>query len=368
MPRDSPYSDWRVIIIKYLSTFFERFLKGPSRAIVVQAFLTISPTIPIDLRKSFGESTTKRLFFVAAGFSIFFCLLVTAFLCFLEGTLFGSDPAQRYFIQDRWNIILYALVCPIYSALSCCLIALTIQEWSTLADYADAKAAPDPRPRSRYRLYAVFFLAFLLCTIFITNYMDDVLNPVSLDSERARLYWFMRDLGSGQRTLNRVGYYYVALNFSLLFLTLLGIACFLSLSAEVLRAGSSADADRIDSFDDLYVKLHSFTNGYLLAKGLAAAYTANFYIWAVSPLGKTDNLLFAQIAITVVGVFFVAVPRQYIELKWFELWQKSGRPFEYRETRSTYVKTIASLLDAIFITSILGSWGFDFPSLARWLT
>ena len=286
----------------------------------------------------------------------------------MEGTLFGSDPTRRYFVKDGWNIFLYIVVCPTYCGLSCCLIARTIKEWSTLADYADAKTAPDPRPRNLYRFYAVFFLALLLCTIFITNYLDDILNPTMQDAAKARVYWFMHDFGEGRRTLNRVGYYYVALNFSLLFLTLLGVACFLSLAAEVMRAGSAEDPDRIDSFDVLYVKLQSFTIAYLLMKGLAATYTVNFFVWAVSPLGKTENLLAAQIALTVVGFFFIAVPRQYIELKWFELWSRSGKPFEYRETRSTEAKRWGGLLDTLFIASILSAWKVDFPSIAEWFS
>lgn len=368
MPKDSPYSDWRVTPLKYVVVFFERFVKGPLRAIFVQLFLTISPSIPIDLRKSLSEMDPKRLFSVSYIIALFFCFFVTAILCLIEGTLFGSDPARRYFVGDGWNIFLYIFVCPTYCALSCCLIARTIKEWSILADYADAKAAPDPRPRSLYRFYAVFFLALLLCTIFITNYLDDVLNPAMQDAAKARIYWFMHDLGGGLRTLNRVGYYYVVLNFSLLFLTLLGVSCFLSLTAEVMRAGSAEDPERIDSFDVLHVKLQSFTIAYLLMKGLAATYTVNFYVWAVSPLGKTENLLAAQIVLTVVGAFFIAVPRQYIELKWFELWYKSGKPFEYRETRWPEAKKWGGLLDALFITSILSAWRFDFPSIAKWFS
>jgi hypothetical protein len=368
MSKDSPYSDWRVTPLKYLVMFFERFVTGPVRSIFVQLFLTISPSIPVDLRKSLRELDPKRLFSVSFGIAVFFCLFVTAFLCFIEGTLFGSDPAKRYFTQDWWNISLYLLICPTYCALSCCLIARTIKEWSILVDYADAKATHDPRPRSSYRFYAVFFLALLLSTIFITNYLDDVLNPTVQDAAKARIYWFMTDLGGGHRTLNRVGYYYVALNFSLLFLTLLGVACFLSLAAEVMRAGSAEDPNQIDSFEVLYEKLQSFTVAYLLMKGLAAAYTVNFFIWAVSPLGKTENLLAAQIALTVVGFFFIAVPRQYIELKWFELWSRSGKPFEFRETRSVNAKRLGGLLDALFITSILSAWKFDFPSITEWLS
>ncbi|HEU0143255.1 MAG TPA: hypothetical protein VFQ47_00585, partial [Nitrososphaera sp.] len=132
MAKDTPYSDWRVTPLKYVVMFFERFVKGPLRAIFVQLFLTISPSIPVDLRKSLREMDPKWLFSVVYGIALFFCFFVTAFLCFIEGTLFGSDPTRRYFVEDGWNIFLYIVVCPTYCALSCCLIARTIIEWSIL--------------------------------------------------------------------------------------------------------------------------------------------------------------------------------------------------------------------------------------------
>ena len=371
MPKDSPYSDWRVIVLKQI-VLLGGFMPRALKRMFAQVFLTISPSIPVDLRRGVGTSVTKELFIVSYGFAFFFCFLVTAFLCLLEGTLIGTDESKRYFVQDGWNIILYTLVCPTYVALSCGLIALTITEWSVLADYADAKTNPDAHRHSPKRLYLVFFFAMLLCTIFITNYMQDVLNPIGDDATVARVYWFMKDLGEGNRTLNRVGYYYVVLNFTLLFLTILGVACFLSLAAEVMRAGTAHSVQRIDSFEILHVRLESFTKAYLLTKGLAASYAANVFVWAVSPLGKTDNLLLAQIALTIVGVFFVAVPRQYIELKWYELWQNSGEPFEYSETRTWQIKATVSFLDAVFIAGIMSVWKLDLGEIAekisRWLT
>ena len=96
------------------------------------------------------------------------------------------------------------------------------------------------------------------------------------------------------------------------------------------------------------------------------------FVWAFSPLGKTENLLIAQIALTIVGVFFVAVPRQYIELKWYELWQKSSKSFQYVETRPWQVKATVSFLDAFFVASVMGVWGLDLKNIVegftKWLT
>lgn len=367
MPRDSPYSDWRVIFLKYAVVLGRHVLPKWLRLGFAQLFLSISPSIPVDLPKALGKTPLKRLFWVAFTLAVFFCFVVTLLLCLIEGTLYGSDVTRRYFVQDGWNIFFYILVCPAYVAFSCSLVALTINEWATLADYADQKADSDPRPRSAHRLYLVFFFALLLCTLFITNYIYDILHLAEANAARARVYWFMQALSDGTRTLNRVGYYYVTLNFALLFITLLGVASFFSLAAEVIRAGSASTADRIDSFEILHVKLASFTTGYLLMKALTATYAINYFVWAVSPLGKTDNLLAAQIALTVVGVFFVAMPRHYIELKWYELWQSSGRSFEFADTRPPYVKASASFLDAFFIAAIMSSWGIE-ALIAKWIS
>ena len=65
------------------------------------------------------------------------------------------------------------------------------------------------------------------------------MNMTRQDLDRARIYWFARALSDGTLTLNRAGYYYVALNFSLLFITLLGLAAFLSMAAQPQRNASA---------------------------------------------------------------------------------------------------------------------------------
>jgi len=171
--------------------------------------------------------------------------------------------------------------------------------------------------------------------------------------------------------LNRVGYYYVALNFTLQFIVLIGVASFIALAMEVLRCGTADDVERIGDFHALQLQLAGFMKSYLLMKILVAFLTCNFFIWANSPLGKTDNLLAAQVYLTIVGVFFVAIPRQYVELRRFELWQRSDRPAEFVETRPRRVKAVAGFLDAFFIMAVLSVWKVDLPgvlaTLEQWL-
>ena len=123
----------------------------------------------------------------------------------------------------------------------------------------------------------------------------------------------MADLGGTRRTLNRAGYYYVALNYSLLFITLFSVFCFFSLAIEVIRIGNALDGHEAVELKVLRQKLEAFTTAYLIAKLLAAAYMLNAYIWKYSPLGKTSNLILAGLALTVIGVFFISIPRLYVD-------------------------------------------------------
>ncbi len=366
MIKDSPYSDWRIFLLKGLLVIGKPL--SPFSRAFKRIILSITPNIPNELTKTIGSPINKNFYILVYLIALFFCLIVTAALCVIEGTFIGERTEIRYFIQDGWNIFLYSFACPIYVTLGIAIINKSISHWGDLADYADEKSSPDESNRRKYRFPLVLFFALLICTGFITNYMFDVLHPSDIVAKQARIYWFMADAGNGVRALNRVGYYYVVLNFTLLFVTLLSASCFISLATEVIRAGNAGSIDKIDTFTVLQSRLEAFTKTYLLTKGIAAAYALNIIVWAISPLGNTSNLLASQIALSIVGVFFVAIPRQYIELKWYELWESSGNDFDYGDTRHWKIKATASALDAFFISAMLSTWGFDLLSISKWVS
>lgn len=357
MSNDSPYADWRIFPLKFALITLGWF--KPLGQAVEAIFLSLSPIIPSQLKHSTPPPNYPRLFIVCFIVAFFFCFVVTLGLCYWEGTLYGEDPTRRYFFQDWFNLLLYAFVCPLYVSLCCCIIANCIQGWSDLADYADKISGPSPVNRQNWRIFVVFLIAISLCTLFITNYIHDVLTPDAEHASIARVYWFMRELEGNVRALNRVGYYYVVLNFSLQLFVLIGAACFISMASEVLRVGKVDDVNRIESFKKLECELATFTRGYAFTKGVVATLALNTMIWQLSPLGKTDNLVAAQVLLLVVGIFFVAVPRQFVELKWFELWQTSGQTFNFKDTRPWRTRSLASFLDTIFIGWIISVLGLD---------
>src|SRR5439155_27333958 len=143
--KDEPYSDWRVVTLSGLlrcagwkGAYF--LLPTWLRSAVIQLFLLISPSIPTDLRRGTRRPSSGRTFGACYALTLFFCLIVTAGLCGIEGTLKGSQPERRYFVQDGWNLFFYSVVCPVFVSFCVLLISLTISKWSELADFADAKA------------------------------------------------------------------------------------------------------------------------------------------------------------------------------------------------------------------------------------
>lgn len=325
-----------------------------------QFLFTISPGVPVDLRKRFAGTRERSVGIISLLYGFFFCFCFTALICWSQGTLYGSDPNRLYFLKDRWNIILYVVVCPVYVALSCRLIIVTFKHWAALSDFAH-ELAPASRPPEARRLSLALFTIFLLCAFFITNYMYDVLDPNNVKT----LYWFMNEAAGGPRTLNRAGYYYVVLNFSLLFITALGIFCFFSLALEVIWVGNGIKTGKVSDFRILRKKLDSFTEAYVIAKLLAADYIVNAFIWKASPLGQTANLRAAGLVLTAVGVFFLAVPRLYVELKWFQYRTLSaGGPDEeedyYKDLRRGKLQIWMHVLDTFFFGGFVASfWGLD---------
>lgn len=141
MLKDTPYSDWRIILLKG----FIMLIKPLASVawIFNGALLSISPNVPTEIKKSLGAPLKTKSFLGSFLITFFFCFFVTATLCYLEGTLTGSESYRRYFLEDGWNIVLYSFVCPVYVSLALGIIKLTISHWSELADFADDKTNPN---------------------------------------------------------------------------------------------------------------------------------------------------------------------------------------------------------------------------------
>jgi hypothetical protein len=319
--------------------------------------LMISPAIPVDLRNLTREPKGQlRLVVCAFGFGVVFSLVGPALFSWLEGTFAGTDPSRLYFIEDRWNLALYTVITPTYIALDTWMIVITIRHWASLRAFADNLSAPgsDMRPR---HLGIGLAIAVSMTALLMSTYMNDILSRSNVE----QVYWFMEEVGGGRRALNQAGYYYLVLNATLMFLTILTVGSFFTLAVEVLRVGRVLDRGGVTDFAMLREQLETFTKAYLIAKALAATYMVNAFIWKDSPLGATTNLAVAGFILTAVGVFFLAVPRLFVELRWFQFALQAKQAGDvdedlYRDIRPGRVRLLAHALDVVLIGGFVSAF------------
>lgn len=291
--------------------------------------------------------------------TFFFAFLVTGFFTYLEGSLFGDDSNTVYFLTDTHNLLLYTIVVPAYVGFGSALLAAIVVGADELKRHAD-EISSAPTATHRIPLPVAIVLILLIALAGTSQYISDVLDPANVKE----IYWFVGYSEQKGRSVSFVTIYYALLNFSFLFLTMVFIAGFFSSFTYVIdvAAALSKPDDNVSlEFETLETKLKTFVTVYVCAKALVVCYMLNFYIWAASPLRTTENLLVAQIAITVIGVFVVSGPRYVVEYEWHLYKWRSGRfsaeAMRHDDLRSVWVRFWVWILDGLLIGGfITGVW------------
>jgi len=342
-----------------------------------------SPSLPYDLELSVSYRNRWTIFKYSFAVAVFFCFFLTGILTGLNGTLLGNDPNRLYFKSDIHNIILYILVTPLWVGLAVCLVATTVKEWGTLRKIADEASAASLAHKtvsagngSKFRVGFQRLLndagfmftlgvvySLLVTSIFITQYINQTLDRAITPT----LYWFADETVTQQRVLNPVGAYYLLMNAVLLCLTCMAAFCYLTMSVEVVRIGKNignlkllrnekkgSPKENSASVDSrkLAHALVGFCWCYCLAKFLIATYSVNVLIWRHSPLGNVPNVAVTVIALAVIGLFFIPIPRLYVEYKWNKL--LSARGERYKDIRIHEQITLSQVANAIFAVIVLG--------------
>lgn len=245
------------------------------------------------------------LIFIAA---IFYCFFLTAIFTITSGTFSLNLGPSLGFLEDRWNMFLYFLICPAYVTLCIRMVILALERES---DNNKAYIQHTLSTQTK-RLFLNIFLITVFSSILITNYVKDALDPSVVFVD----YWFVENI-SGIRRLNGAGLYYIVLNFSLLFVTFLGGSAFISISLDGIGLSKILLMEKTD-FKTYKARLDRLVHAYYLGVYLVACYAINIIIWKHSPLGATFNIHIAGAAFTAIGIFFVTVPRRFIEHRWAE--------------------------------------------------
>lgn len=276
----------------------------------------VSAEIPVTVWTVF--SPRRRRFLIYFLISLFFTLVMTCLVAFASGTLLPdphSDPKRLSFLEDTWNLALYALICPGYVAVCILIIGASISYWDKTLP---GPGAPEHLASVRnWRLLLSLALCLLAASVLIVNYIfDSVFNGLD------ELYWFLH----APHVINKAGFYYVILNYSLLLITAVSILAYLGTVVSALseisqlsveddsepsRVALRANIDHVNDFWEIMT----------LARILAALYIINTYIWNYSPLGRAtaSNFWIAVFAITLVGVIGTVLPKTLANRKFKQL-------------------------------------------------
>jgi len=238
------------------------------------------------------------------------CLVLTSTLAALSGTFLPVPGLTIGFLEDKWNLFLYAFVCPAYVTLCVRLVLLAMERDEPAAD-AEASAPVATAGQAR-RLFLSVFLISVFSSVLITSYVNDALDLQVVKQP----YWFVEEW-DGFRRLNSAGLYYIVLNYSLLFVTFLGGAAFISVSIDgIYLSRGLLDSNAEIDFATYKRRLDRLVLAYYWGVLLVACYALNIIVWKHSPLAGTANIHLAGAMLTLLGLFFVAVPRRFIEHAW----------------------------------------------------
>lgn len=288
----------------------------------------------------------SALIYVAA---LVHCLGLTTVLTLLSGTFLPAPGMSIEFFEDKWNLFLYAVICPMYVTLCIRLVLLAMER-----DPRPVEAACTPSGQSR-RLFLSLFLISVFSSILITGYVNDALNPDVVE----RAYWFVEEQ-LGFRRLNSAGLFYIVLNFSLLFLTFLGAAAFIGISIDGIRLSRSLlTSDTEIDFATYKQRLDRLVLAYYWGVLLVACYAVNIIVWKHSPLGGTANIHLAGAMLTLLGIFFVTVPRRFIEHAWSAYQARKHRasgddePPEHQDVLPTETSRVINVVQTLCIVGWL---------------
>jgi hypothetical protein len=342
-----------------LLELFERIgswvLLRPLVRLVEFLFVDLAPAVPKHVLFRRGRPFYIGTFVAGYLVALILCLIVPAVWSYKIGTFSGDEAAYRYFSQDIYNLVLYSLVCPLYVGFGCVLISEVYGGGAELRSLEKHVGVSQLAPHHAVWKNAGLFLFMLAVALGLTtNYILDATNV----SRIGATFWFSHFPSSGLGRLNSLGIYYFLLNFTLMFFTIVSLTCYMAAFASVVRVakalGSYPDGNHITA-QEMNIRLVSFTVAWIAARFQVAVYVINYWIWQKSDLGKADNLVITRALLMLVGILFLWIPREYIELQWQRFRQRTGVRDDDIDLNSPVderLRLVAKVLDTVLIGSI----------------
>jgi len=218
-------------------------------------------------------------------------------------------------------------------------------------------------PNKKYLTFQLLLVVLVsVSTFFSVNYILECLNPTIYP----KVGWYIsKTTENGTRILGGLGIYYTILTFILTTISIMGLLSFFPLFTSSLEIASSfnkkSQKTELD-FRKIKENLILFSNGYLIAKLLAAIYMLNAFTWKWEKPQGSFNIIIMGSILTFFGIFFISIPRYYIEYEWHKYKiekykiNKDEKLLNYDDIRPFKIKLIVHFVDTIIIGSFIGSF------------
>ena len=365
--------DFKGLIIYWFDQKYQSSPNWIKRPIKILLF-GLSPDIPTNFSNFFRNTKDKKAFFLIWAITFFFCFVVNLILSARNNTLYGIDPSRLYFIQDWADLLEYTILCPTHVAVASLLIVEVFRGITDLNVFNDSlqskmqldiKSNNKPEYYKSFNIPATLFISFLISTVSTISFMKE-----SLDiNNYAKYFWYVEHITpNGEQILGSFGLYYTFLNFALGYFVVFAFLMYLRIFVASIQIGKSISKIEATSklqFNDLKKGLTPFINGYLYAKILALLYMFNWYTWQWSNPKNSINVVAFGLALLIVGVFIISIPRYFIQLKWYQLtvrqakYKRKNSIIAYEDIRPKKVIYIVSLIDILFgIAFITSLWDY----------
>ena len=328
-----------------------RYIPGGVRSFWSTYLIGISPAVPYFITDGVAGVSLKRVAISSGLLAYIFGLITLAVWSWCDDTLvpYSDDILQSG--EDFPNIANYAAIVPAYVVLSSCLIVTVMRSESRLGRQVSGER------ESQYwwvRPLGVAFTVFVSARL-ISQYFSEITSPSVYEDT----YWFLYPASAGGlRPLRPIGVYFVILNFCLLVLAITAILSYVIIAVRMYEVGSKFQSGTDlgvvdnDAFDDL---LRDFTASYILAKLLAACFILNYWTWLLQAPKGSVNLSAMHVALMLIGCYFIAVPRMWVELQWY--WHRSriGKA-DWHSVKRGWRFWLCSALDVLVFSQFAFIW------------
>jgi hypothetical protein len=341
-------------------------LTRPALHVLKIALFAISPSVPPTFYDTLRAKPTQRALWWGCGLTFLLCFVAVLVWSMVDGTFSGNERGHLYFSHDLTNIINYAILCPAYVGLSAQLVVLLVLCWGHLSSPSGITPSEASPQLPRASIGLTIFIVFTIAAATTVNFMWECLNP----NVYPQIGWWIRIAPDGSsRMLSPLGIYYALLNFTLLSVCLIAALAFLSLFFLCVRVGTLIKSQPLSSkldFESLRTTLSEFTQAYIVFKLLAVTLVLNAYTWKYARMQSSFLFNAMCAALVLFGVFFISVPRYYIELEWFRF--RVRRAFaigdsyslERDDIRPFPVRFTSWICDGIILSGFFYSW-IHFP-------